>query len=277
MLMVAFSFASNPFVVLPVSVKAKAADVEESFRRRLAARPRDEAALTRARTQLLEPDSRLASEVSWLIDAAPREAAGLLGAMAGGDEAALLRALDAQPALTKANVAADACTRLKSMAFLSPLSAAHEAIDGVTLTGLINDIHADIPIPAVVPRQLEGALRALTMLHAGAAMAAIGAQPDPAAALQSVTSGLNGSRSGFITELLRQYEGKYPPAHSAALEASAPAGASQGEPTAEPWMMAPVAPAAEREPEPAVRQMIGADHHSWSDGASGATSSGRGA
>ena len=130
--MAAFSFAYNPFVSLPVSLRASSRDVEDAYQRRLASRPQDEAGLTRARRLLLEPDSRLAAEVAWLVDVGPRDAVTLLGAMAGGNQTALLDALTDQPPLSKANVAADACARLKSTAFLRPLAAAHRALAIIT-------------------------------------------------------------------------------------------------------------------------------------------------
>lgn len=208
--MAAFSFAYNPFVVLPVSLRAGPRDIEESFQRRLAARPQDEAALTRARRLLLESDSRLAAEVAWLIDVGPKEAVGLLGAMAGGNQSALLDALAHQPPLTKANVAADACARLKSAAFLRPLAQAHTALDSATLLALINDIHGAIPIASVSARQLDAALRAIAMLHAGSAMEAISAQVDPAFALATITQGPDAATGAFLDELTRQYEARYP-------------------------------------------------------------------
>ena len=214
--MAAFSFAYNPFVILPVSLRASAKDVEEAYDRRLAARPQDQAALSRAKGLLLEPDSRLASEVAWLIDVGPREAVALLGAMAGGNEAALLAALADQPPLTRANVAADACARLRSPAFMAPLAAAHRALDMAALTALINDIHAAIPIAPVAPRQLDAALQAMRMLHASAAMVAISAQPDPAATLATVTQGPDG-QSAFVTELVAQFQARFPPEPEAAV------------------------------------------------------------
>ena len=210
--MAVFSFAYNPFVVLPVSLRASARDVEDSFQRRLAARPQDEAALTRARRLLLEPDSRLAAEVAWLIDVGPKDAVVLLGAMAGGNQSALLDALANQPPLSKANVAADACARLKSVAFLRPLAAAHRALDPVALASHINEIHQAIPIPDIGPRQVQAAMQAITMLHAGAALEAISAQVDPAFALAAVTQGPDAATGAFLDELTRQYEDRYPSA-----------------------------------------------------------------
>jgi hypothetical protein len=232
--MAAFSFAYNPFVVLPVSLRAGPRDVEESFQRRLASRPQDESALTRARRLLLEPDSRLAAEVAWLIDVGPKEAVGLLGAMAGGNQSALLDALANQPPLTKANVAADACARLKSAAFLRPLAQAHKALNTPTLLAQINEIHAAIPIAAVVPRQLDAALRAIAMLHAGSAMEAISAQVDPAFALATITQGPDAASGHFLDELTRQYEERYPatppePANDDAVVEAPPEPASRVE------------------------------------------------
>jgi len=211
-LMAVFSFAYNPFVVLPVSLRASARDVEDSFQRRLAARPQDEAALTRARRLLLEPDSRLAAEVAWLIDVGPKEAVVLLGAMAGGNQSALLDALANQPPLSKANVAADACARLKSVAFLRPLAAAHRALDPVALASHINEIHQAIPMADVGPRQVQAAMQAITMLHAGAALEAISAQVDPAFAFATVVQGPDAATGAFLEELVRQYDRRYPPA-----------------------------------------------------------------
>ena len=211
-LMAVFSFAYNPFVVLPVSLRASARDVEDSFQRRLAARPQDEAALTRARRLLLEPDSRLAAEVAWLIDVGPKDAVVLLGAMAGGNQSALLDALANQPPLSKANVAADACARLKSVAFLRPLAAAHRALDPVALASHINEIHQAIPIPDIGPRQVQAAMQAITMLHAGAALEAISAQVDPAFALAAVTQGPDAATGAFLDELTRQYDRRFPQA-----------------------------------------------------------------
>src|SRR5579863_1429736 len=184
--MAAFSFAHNPFVTLPVSIRATAREVEDAFQRRLAARPQDEAALTRAKRLLLEPDSRLAAEIAWLVDVGPKDAVTLLGAMAGGNQSALLEALANQPSLSKANVAADACARTKSAAFLKPLADAHRALDRAALVQQINEIHAAIPIAQVSERQMTAAFRALTMLHAGSALEAIGAQVDPAFAFATL-------------------------------------------------------------------------------------------
>jgi len=258
--MAAFSFASNPFVVLPVSPRANARDVEEAFQRRLAARPQDEAALTRARRLLLEPDSRLAAEVAWLIDVGPRDAVTLLGAMAGGNQAALLEALASQPALSKANVAADACGRMKALAFLTPLAAAHRAMDYGALTTLINDIHAAIPMAPVTSRLVEAALRAITMLHAGAALEAISAQADPAAAFASATVGPDAATGALADEIIAQYWRRYPPAVAAEEAAE--------------FALAPIS-AAEAAPEPVAANEAFAEVHavgenSWGEGAAGA-------
>jgi hypothetical protein len=259
--MAAFSFAYNPFVILPVSLRASSRDVEEAFARRIAARPQDEVALRRARTLLLEPDSRLASEVAWLIDVGPREAVGLLGAMAGGDQAALLAALANQPPLTRANVAADACARLKSPAFIGPVAAAHRALDMAALTRIINEIHADIPMPPVAARQLDAAVRALTMLHAGAAMSAISAQPDPHATFAAISAGPDAAAGAFMTELAAQYHAQFPPQPEEIGQTEPePATESQGvpaEPVAEAWLAAPK-PIQVRSPE--------LEHHGWGEG-----------
>jgi len=233
--MAAFSFAYNPFVILPVSLRASPRDVEEAFQRRLAARPQDEAALTRARRLLLEPDSRLAAEVAWLIDVGPKDAVNLLGAMAGGNQAALLDALTNQPPLSKANVAADASARLKSTAYLRPLAAAHRALDPNALAALINDIHAAIPLTPVSARQVEAALGAITMLHAGAALEAISAQDDPAAALATVIDGPEAATGAFLREITAQYQRRYPPVE-AAVEAPVVEAANDLAAPAEPVM-----------------------------------------
>jgi hypothetical protein len=258
--MAAFSFASNPFVVLPVSPRASARDVEDAFQRRLAARPQDEAALTRARRLLLEADSRLAAEIAWLIDVGPRDAVALLGAMAGGNQTALLEALASQPALSKANVAADACGRMKSTAFMAPLAAAHRALDYGALTTLINDIHAAIPIAPVNARLVEAALRAITMLHAGAALEAISAQADPAAAFAGATVGPDAATGPLLDEIIAQYWRRYPP------EAAAPEEAE--------YALAPIS-AAEARPTPvaaneAFAEVHAEGEHSWGEGAAGA-------
>jgi hypothetical protein len=249
--MAAFSFAYNPFVVLPVSLRASAREVEEAFQRRLAARPQDEAALTRARRLLLEPDSRLAAEVSWLIDVGPRDAVTLLGAMAGGNEAALLQALTSQPPLSKANVAADACGRMKSTAFLRPLADAHRALDAAALTTLLNDIHAAIPIALADPRQVQAALQAMAMLHAGSAVEAIAAQPDPAAAFAAATKGPDAASGALLDQIRSQYLRLFPPVE-AGEEAQAPAPAP-----------APV-------PAAAFAEVHAVGEHSWGEGAAGA-------
>ncbi|MGH7024357.1 MAG: hypothetical protein ACREEB_12315 [Caulobacteraceae bacterium] len=218
--MAAFSFAYNPFVILPVSLRASSREVEEAFQRRLAAKPQDEVALARARRLLLEPDSRLAAEVAWLVDVGPRDAVNLLGAMAGGNQAALLEALANQPPLSKANVAADACARLKSAAFLRPLAAAHRALDPAALASLINEIHAAIPMAQVSARQVDAALRAITMLHAGAALEAISAQIDPDFAMATLTQGPEAAQGAFLDELTSQYNRRYPPAEPEPMEAA---------------------------------------------------------
>ncbi|HEY2482639.1 MAG TPA: hypothetical protein VGI30_10645 [Caulobacteraceae bacterium] len=258
--MAAFSFAYNPFVVLPVSLRASAREVEEAFQRRLAARPQDEAALTRARRLLLEPDSRLAAEVSWLIDVGPRDAVTLLGAMAGGNEAALLQALISQPPLSKANVAADACGRMKSTAFLRPLADAHRALDAAALTALLNDIHAAIPMAPVNPRLVEAALRAVTMLHAGAALEAISAQDDPAAAFAGATVGPDAADGALLDEIIAQYWRRYPLPAAAEEEA---------EPGLAPISAADAAPAPVAANE-AFAEVHAVGEHSWGEGAAGA-------
>lgn len=224
--MTAFSFAYNPFVVLPVSLRATTREVEEAFQRRLAARPQDEAALTRARRLLLEPDGRLVWEMAWLVDVGPRDAVSLLGAMAGGDQKALLDALGGQPPLSKANVAADACGRLKSMAFMRPLLDAHKVLSAGVLTGLINEIHAAIPMAQVSVRQVDAALLAITGLHAGAALEAISAQADPAAAMASIAEGPDAAAaSGFVEALKSQFARRYPAPTEAAEVALEPTAA----------------------------------------------------
>ncbi|HEY7899592.1 MAG TPA: hypothetical protein VIC25_00260 [Caulobacteraceae bacterium] len=233
--MAAFSFAYNPFVILPISIRASARDVEDAFQKRVAARPQDEAALGRARRLLLEPDSRLAAEIAWLIDVGPKEAVTLLGAMAGGNQAALLDALNNQPALSKANVAADACGRLKSAAFLRPLAAAHRALDPTALATMINEIHAAIPMTQVSARQVEAALRAITMLHAGSAVEAIAAQVDPAFSFAAATQGPDAAEGAFLEELTSQFHRRFPPLEPQSLEpANDPAEAEDSAAPSEP-------------------------------------------
>jgi hypothetical protein len=263
--MAAFSFAHNPFVILPVSLRASSRDVEEAFERRLAGRPQDEAALRRARALLLQPDSRLASEVAWLVDVGPREAMGLLGAMASGDQAVLVTALANQPPLTKANVAADACGRFKSPAFVGPVAAAHRALDVAALTRTINEIHADIPMPPVAPRQLDAAARALTMLHAAAALSAISAQPDPHAAFAAINEGPDGAPGAFMTELTAQYNAKFAPAPEEDDQAGfAPVTESSDiamPPVGEPWRSTG---------SPILEHASELEHRGWGEGEAGA-------
>lgn len=257
--MAAFSFAYNPFVVLPVSLRASTGEIEDAFQRRLAARPQDEAALIRARRLLTEHDSRLAAEVAWLIDVGPRDAVTLLGAMAGGNQAALLDALANQPALSKANVAADACARLKSTAFLRPLAAAHRALNAGAIATLVNEIHAAIPMAQVSTRQVDAALQAITMLHAGAALEAISVQSDPAAAMAAATQGPDAAAGAFLAELEAQYLRRYPPA-------------VQGEEAT--YELAPMAAEHVRAPAPAptgaFAEVHAVEHADWGEGAAGA-------
>jgi hypothetical protein len=204
--MTVFSFAANPFVVLPVSLRASHEDVEEAARKRVEARPQDWSAVARARTLLRDPQSRLAAELAWFIDVGAREAATLLQAMAGG-EAALLPALKNQPPLSRANVAADACARLKSTALLEPLVDAYRALDVDALGRIVNDIHAAIPMDAVAPEALRGALADLAGMHAAAALEALAAQDDPAAAFAAL-----GDPRGneLLVELGRQLAARFP-------------------------------------------------------------------
>lgn len=270
--MAVFSFAYNPFVILPVSVRAGAQAVEEAYQRRLAARPQDEAALSRARRLLLEPDSRLAAEVAWLVDVGPKDAVTLLGAMAGGNQTALLEALANQPALSKANVAADACARTKSAAFLRPLVEAHRALDVATLVNLINENHAAIPMALVTERQAAAAIRAITMLHAGSALEAISAQNDPAFAFAALTQGPDAATGAFRDELAQQYQRRYPPEAPAAAEESYDLGAA---PAPVPGAGEPIiVPREEAHSEDAVlggafADVHTGDHQGWGEGEQG--------
>jgi hypothetical protein len=263
--MAAFSFAYNPFVILPVSIRAGARDIEEAFQRRLAARPQDETALTRAKRLLLEPDSRLAAEVAWLVDVGPKDAVTLLGAMAGGNQTALLEALAGQPALSKANVAADACARTKSAAFLKPLVEAHRALDTAGLVSLINDIHASIPMADVSERQMTAALRAITMLHAGSALEAIGAQGDPAFALATVTQGPEAATGAFLDELNAQYLRRYPVETPAEVEEDVGAA-----PVVIPTMGEPIIVPPEQTHGEAFADVHATDQRGWGEGADAA-------
>jgi hypothetical protein len=179
--------------------------------------------------------------------------------MAGGNEAALLDALANQPPLTRANVAADACARLRSTAFLRPLVEAHRALDVTSLTELINQIHTSIPMSAVNPRQLDAALGAMRMLHANAAMVAISAQPDPAAAFALVTQSGNGHENAFVSTLVAQYHAAYPAetAHDDEARAALANGADRS--AAEAWFNRGATPVSPIAPSP--------DHpHGWGEG-----------
>jgi hypothetical protein len=275
--MAVFSFAYNPFVILPVSVRAGAQAVEDAYQRRLAARPQDEAALSRARRLLLEPDSRLAAEVAWLVDVGPKDAVTLLGAMAGGNQTALLEALANQPALSKANVAADACARTKSAAFLKPLVEAHRALDVSTLINLINENHAAIPMALVTERQAAAAIRAITMLHAGSALEAISAQSDPAFAFATVTQGPDAADGAFRDEISQQYQRRYPPEAPASVAdevydfAAAPAPAPAPVPGAGEPIIVPQEVAHSEEPAigGAFADVHAGDHQGWGEGEQG--------
>ena len=174
--MVAFSLAGSPFVSLPVTPRSSRDDIEAAFEARRAARPAAEPALAEAKARLLSPDGRLAAELAWIIDVGPLTARVLLEAMGGGDPAALLSSLTELPPLTKANVAADACVRLRSTAFIVPLEAAHGSIDFATLTTLINEIHAAAGEPGREAGDVSAAFAALTEFHAAAALEAMAAQ-----------------------------------------------------------------------------------------------------
>ncbi len=203
--MAAFSLAENPFVILPVSPRATRAQIDAAFAARVAARPGSEPAYLAARQALLDPERRLAAEVAWLIDIEPADAAPLMAAMGGSDASALLTALKNQPPLTRANVAADACGRFKSTAFIGPLAMAHSRLDVEEITNLLNYDRAEAGAPAVEASAVDAALALLARRHADAAVEAMVAAGEGESMRATLAEAPPSAASRFLDELLAQY------------------------------------------------------------------------
>ena len=160
--MAAFSLAGSPFVALPVTPRSTADQIEAAYQARRGAKPEAEPSLLAAKQRLLSRDGRLGAELAWIIDVGPLTAQVLFEAMAKGDPATLMAALQELPPLTKANVAADACRRLRSTDFVAPLDAAHRSLDLSTVGDLINQLHAASGAPPVDSAELSAATWAFT-------------------------------------------------------------------------------------------------------------------
>jgi hypothetical protein len=203
--MAAFSLAGSPFVALPVLPRSTAEEIEAAYESRREAKPEAEATFLAAKRRLLSREERLGAELAWIIDVGPLTAKVLFEAMAKGDPATLLAALQELPPLTKANVAADACRRLRSTDFVAPLAAAHRSLDLSTVTDLVNQLHAASGAPLVDSAELDTALAILTQAHAAAALEAVGARGNVQEVLSALLRDARGGSTRFLDEVTAQY------------------------------------------------------------------------
>ncbi len=203
--MAAFSLAGSPFVALPVTPRSTADQIEAAYQARRAAKPEAEPSLLAAKQRLLSRDGRLGAELAWIIDVGPLTAQVLFEAMAKGDSATLMAALQELPPLTKANVAADACRRLRSSDFVAPLDAAHRSLDLSTVGDLINELHAASGAPPVESAELSAALAVLTQAHAAAALEAMAARGNVQEILSTLLKAPRAGQTRFLDEAMAQY------------------------------------------------------------------------
>lgn len=203
--MAAYSLAGSPFVALPVTPRSTAAQIEAAYQARRAARPEAEPTFLAAKQRLLSRDGRLGAELAWIIDVGPLTAQVLFEAMAKGDPATLMAALQELPPLTKANVAADACRRLRSTDFVTPLDAAHRGLDLSTVNDLINELHAASGAPPVDSAELSAALAVLTEAHAAAALEAMAARGNVQEILSALLKAPRAGQTRFLDEAMAQY------------------------------------------------------------------------
>lgn len=170
---------SNPFHVLRVSARAGRESVVKAFEAGVS-RGKEEAELNRARHALLTPRARIDAEVGWLAGIAPRQAAGMVDALAAGDFSNMAIALSALKGLDKANLAADLCHRAgHTEPALNALIESYSEFSPSSVRQSLEALHLASKFPAPDRGMVEDALERLRMAHARAALTYLTGQAVP--------------------------------------------------------------------------------------------------
>lgn len=200
------SLSGNPFAVLRVSPRAKAAEIEDAFEDAVVDRPADEPHLLRVKQLLLTPNARLIAELSWLSEVAPRRAEQLIALLDRADVGGLLAAIADLPPLTAANLAAGAVGRFGDQRFLSLLIDAHFRVSRQATLGWLNSTRATAGFARVEGAQVDDALRSLRTAHARFAVSGIVAQGHPAQTLAALLKPGTDPHDLMLKEICREYD-----------------------------------------------------------------------
>lgn len=197
----AFSLADNPFARLGVSVRARAARIEDAFEDAVIDHPHEETALLKMKQALTFPKPRLENELRWLPDLSPAKAEQVMAALRSGDAQETLRLLQYDSSrLSAANIAADACGRFSADLFADRLVAAHADLSVAEVAQEINAVRAASGFGAVGEPQIEQAMAGVRSEHASALVEAAADGGSPGARVAQLLKGRAGAFEDQVAE-----------------------------------------------------------------------------
>ena len=202
-----FDLTENPFHLLNLSLRADRSEIADAYEDALADGRADEPTLQRARQAVLNPRSRLESELTWLPGISHSSAMQIMRRMERGDGAA--QSLDG---LAKANLTAHLCCRrsVRNRESARELIQSYNGFSAVSVLVLMEGLRKESGFPAVDERQIADALANLKRLHAKAAVACVVQSTDPGAAMTKIVKDYMDAQDSNIRSvfnlIVREYD-----------------------------------------------------------------------
>ena len=182
-----FDLTQSPFHLLGLSIRASREEVVDAHEEALADGRADEAVLVRAQQIVLTPRTRTEAELSWFPGAPPSQAREILSNLEESNLGNADRALERLRGLDKANLAADLCTRSGGETkYVSELLETYEDFTARDVLEILRGLRSVSGFPIPDQQQVNGALTALRLNHAKAAVACIIAAKSSGEALTGI-------------------------------------------------------------------------------------------
>ena len=182
-----FDLTQSPFHLLGLSIRASREEVVDAHEEALADGRANEAALVRAQQTVLTPRTRTEAELSWFPGAPPSQAREILSNLEENNLGDADRALERLRGLDKANLAADLCTRSGGETkYVNELLETYEDFTARDVLEILRGLRSVSGFPIPDQQQVSGALTALRLNHAKAAVACIIAAKSPGEALTEI-------------------------------------------------------------------------------------------
>lgn len=204
-----FNLTDNPFYILQVSVRDNAEHVSEAFESRVLEGTFKEETLHKAQRDLLGSKSRLAAEISWLLELSPNKCKEVLSkiGIANREYSDVIIDLPEDAKLARANVSSHFVIREKQGSFLEILTF-WGTLEAEALRGLVNSIRNASGFPQVTDDLFRESLNNLKASHAEACLSAISSAHHPGRMFSEMLKGYF-TESARITDFLDLLTDRY--------------------------------------------------------------------